>query len=280
MVATGVILGKIAGTSRAERIGLNHELHGPLFLWLIVGIMVGGHVGFGLFYHPKEYLANPVLFLDLTGGLSSFGGFIACTIIIIWFLRKHKQPFWPHVDCIAYGFSIGWFFGRLGCTINHEHPGTATRFFLGRFCRPVEGWTIEWPQWMAYRPMDLRFSHCIERGYPPVTSYADTVSTNYPGVIGVHDMGFYEAIYAIVLFLTFKWLDRKPRFPGFFMMLLVVTYGPLRFMMDFLRPLEDNPRYIGLTPAQWGCLLFLTAGIWGMKKLYEDRKTHPGLTNT
>jgi len=269
-VGIGVVLGAQVVKQRLARIGLlDDRIFAEIVCAVIFGVVVGGHVGFGLFYHPQEYFANPRLFLNMSAGLSSFGGFITATLGILWVLRRHKQPLWPWADSIAIGFSIGWFCGRMGCTINHEHPGTPTHFFLGRFCRPVEGWTIAWPQWMTPPQGDLRFPPCDLTGNL-VQSYADKVPVNYSGIIAVHDMGFYEALYAIVLFALYKLLDRKPRFDGFHAMLLVFTYAPVRFAMDFLRPLADNPRYGGLTPAQWGCIAFVAASFWGMRYLYKN----------
>lgn len=266
-VAIGVIAGRILVGRRAARQGIDPQLINEGFLWVVIGVIVGGHIGYGLFYHPKEYFANPMLFLDVTAGLSSFGGFIFVVIALAILLRKYKQPVLPFADSVTIAFTLGWFFGRMGCTINHEHPGTATRFFLGRYCRPVEGHTWQWPDWMTPQLHDLRFSHCIERGMPPVTDYAQKVTTDYPGVIAVHDMGFYEAIYALCAFVLFTFLDRKPRRDGFYAALLVLTYAPVRFAMDFLRPLEGNVRYAGLTPAQWGCIVFLIACVVLWKRL-------------
>lgn len=262
-VGIGLIYGSQLARSRAARLGLDQSVMNELFIWLVIGVVVGGHIGYGLFYHPKEYLANPILFLDVRSGLSSFGGFITCVIAFTWVLKRRNQPFLPFADSIVYGFAFGWFFGRLGCTLNHEHPGTPTNFFLGRFCRPVEGYTIEWPTWMGRQADDLRFNNCVDAG-AQVTSYAQKVALDYQGVLAEHDMGMYEMLYAAILFVILVILDRKTtlfgrfkRFDGLYALILVYTYTPLRFAMDFLRPLEGNARYSGLTPAQWGCIGFL-----------------------
>lgn len=277
-VGIGVVLGAQVVKQRLARLNLlNDRIFSEIVIAVIFGVVVGGHVGYGLLYHPQEYFANPRLFLDMSAGLSSFGGFITATLGILWVLRRHRQPLLPYADSIAIGFSLGWFFGRTGCTINHEHPGTPTHFFLGRFCRPVEGWTIEWPAWMSPPQADLRFPPCDLTG-DIVRSYADTVPVNYPGIVAVHDMGLYEALYAITLFVAYRLLDKKPRVDGFFALLLVFTYAPVRFAMDFLRPLADNPRYAGLTPAQWGCLVFVAASLWGIYYLKKNSAQHPGST--
>ena len=271
LVGLGLIIGTSVAGKRAQRLGLDPSVMTQIYIIAALGVVVGGHIGYGLFYHPKEYFENPMLFLDLTGGLSSFGGFIFVTVGVLLLLHFRKKPIWPYADSITLGFSIGWFFGRMGCTVNHEHPGTPSDFFLARYCRPVEGWTWELPAWARFDPADLRFSHCMESG-DPVTSYAQQVPVDYAGVVAVHDMGFYEALYAISLFGLLKWLDRKPRFDGMFTMILIFTYAPLRFVMDFLRPEAFNARYLGLTPAQWGCAVFMLVGIYGM--FYLRNRAH------
>ncbi len=268
-VLLGLILGGMYAIQRAKRLGLDYKAMYNAFLLIAVGIVVGGHIGYGLFYKPQEYFENPIKFIYLWEGMSSFGGFIFCLIIMIYFFRKKKLTLWPYFDCVSIGFTLGWFFARLGCTINHEHPGTPSNFFLARYCRPVDGWTIELPLWMVDTPKDFRWSHCIENGKATVNSIAEKVSTGYEGVLAVHDTGFYEALYAIILFGIFLWLDRKPRFHGFYGITLVSTYTPIRFFMDFIRPLEGNVRYVGLTPAQWGCIVFLALCVYGYQNIVK-----------
>ena len=253
-----LIYGSIVTINRAERHSLDYRTFQELFFWLVFGIIIGGKIGFALFYYPQEHWENPALLLKLGSGLSSFGGFITCAITFFLVLRRRNKPILPYADNVIYGFSFGWMFGRLGCTLNHEHPGTASDFWLARFCRPVEGWTLELPDSLIAKPADLRFSHCIEEGKAAVTSFSDKVSVDYPGVTAVNDMGLYEMLYAVVLYTTLRILDRKPRPDGLYFLIMIYTYTPIRFTMDFLRPLEGNARYLGLTPAQSGCISFLT----------------------
>lgn len=257
-VGIAIIYGATITMNRARREKLDEKTFVELFFWLVFAVIIGGHVGYGLFYSPKEYLANPVLFLDVSSGLSSMGGFITFSIAALLVLKRRKQPILPFADNIMVGFSFGWIFGRLGCTLNHEHPGTASQFFLARYCRPVEGHTINLPEWAIQTPYDFRFSHCIEEGKAAVTHISQQVTSTYDGVLAVHDMGLYEMLYAVLLFSCFYMLDKKPRPHGTFFFIMIFTYAPLRFTMDFLRPLEGNPRYSGLTPAQWGCIGFIT----------------------
>jgi phosphatidylglycerol:prolipoprotein diacylglycerol transferase len=78
-----------------------------------------------------------------------------------------------------------------------------------------------------------------------------------------HDLGLYEALWAAAVTLLFAWLRRKPRALGTYVSLLTLLYAPVRFGFDFLRATdvpEPDPRYYGLTPAQWGCIVVL---LWG-----------------
>ena len=252
-----IIYGATITMNRARRQNLDEKTFVELFFWMVFSTIVGGHVGYGLLYNPTEYLANPALFLDLSSGLASTGGFVTFALIGMWVLKRRKQPFLPFADNTMYGFSFGWFFGRLGCTLNHEHPGTASNFFLARYCRPVEGHTLDLPSWAIQTPYDFRFSHCINEAEAAVTHISQQVSSQFDGVVAVHDMGLYEMLYAAILFTCFKLLDKKPRPHGTFLFIMIFTYAPLRFFMEFFRPLEGNVRYSGLTPAQWGAIGFV-----------------------
>jgi phosphatidylglycerol:prolipoprotein diacylglycerol transferase len=79
-----------------------------------------------------------------------------------------------------------------------------------------------------------------------------------------HDLGFDEALWAAAIAFTFALLRRKRRPLGLYVSLLTLAYAPVRFGLDFLRVTEGaeaDPRYFGLTPAQWCCMLVLVAAL-------------------
>ncbi|HEX9101439.1 MAG TPA: prolipoprotein diacylglyceryl transferase family protein, partial [Polyangia bacterium] len=80
-----------------------------------------------------------------------------------------------------------------------------------------------------------------------------------------HDLGLDEALWAAAMALTFAWLRHRRKQPlGTYVSILTIAYAPVRFGLDFLRATdvpEPDARYFGLTPAQWGCILVLIAGI-------------------
>lgn len=78
-----------------------------------------------------------------------------------------------------------------------------------------------------------------------------------------HDLGLYEALLAAAIAGAFAALGRRPRPPSFFAAAFALLYAPARFGLDFLRNQDlpgTDPRYAGLTPAQWGCLILLGTG--------------------
>ena len=80
-----------------------------------------------------------------------------------------------------------------------------------------------------------------------------------------HDLGLDEALFAAAIALLFAWLRSRNKQPlGTYVTILTIAYAPVRFALDFLRATdvpEPDPRYFALTPAQWGCVLVLFAGI-------------------
>jgi phosphatidylglycerol---prolipoprotein diacylglyceryl transferase len=217
LVALGFVLGGNAAMDRASRLGLDREVINKLIGWLVVGTFIGGHVGYGLMYERERYFENPIEFLKVWQGLSSFGGFMVCVPLAVYYFYREKKPVWPFLDCLAYGMALGWFFGRMGCFVAHDHPGTVTDFWLGvhGICKPDQGKEV-----------------------------------------ACHDLGLYEALWSITMFGLFTWMDRARAWkPGTFVLTLGMLYGPFRFYLDFFRPEVTDNRWFGYTPAQYGSAL-------------------------
>lgn len=131
-VALGFIFGSFAAGWMAKKRGDNPKIIYDLTAWLMFAGLVGGRIGHVLLYEPGYYLQNPgEAFAIWEGGLSIYGGFIACAIVGFFFLRHKKVAVWRYVDSAIFGLPIGLWIGRIGCFLIHDHPGTATSFFLG-----------------------------------------------------------------------------------------------------------------------------------------------------
>ncbi len=96
-------------------------------VWATIGVVLGGRLGFVIFYQPAYYLANPLDILQVwRGGMSFHGGLLGVIIAMIIFGRRHGTGFFPLSDIIAAATPIGLFFGRIANFINAELWGRVT----------------------------------------------------------------------------------------------------------------------------------------------------------
>lgn len=92
-----------------------------LLLMIAAGVVVGGRVGYVLFYKPGYFLANPAeIFMPWNGGMSFHGGFIGAALAIVLFARSEGANPLTVFDLAAASTPIGLFFGRLANFINAE----------------------------------------------------------------------------------------------------------------------------------------------------------------
>ena len=116
---------------KSKNVPINGEVFDNLISYLIAGIIVGGRIGYVIFYNPGFYLFNPIEILKIwEGGLSFHGGLIGITISVIIFSRKNNLNTLMYLDVIACVAPIGLFLGRIANFINSELIGKPTQFFL------------------------------------------------------------------------------------------------------------------------------------------------------
>jgi phosphatidylglycerol---prolipoprotein diacylglyceryl transferase len=228
LVATGVLLGAWVAGRFARRNGLDPVATGDLVTYAVVTGFILGYLLNGLFYERdavREILRDPSLFFSTWLGLSSYGGFFGGILGCFIWRHRRKMPLLPYANAICFALPFGWFFGRMGCFVVHDHPGKVTDFALA-----VADYRVGDP---PYEPR--------------------------------HDLGLYELIFSALIIALFVWLEHRRRRPvGFYCALLPLLYAPARFFLDFLRapPLEGGDvRYGGLTPAQWSSVLMVCIGL-------------------
>jgi phosphatidylglycerol:prolipoprotein diacylglycerol transferase len=96
-------------------------------LWAAVGVVLGGRMGYVLFYKPLDFLANPLeIFAVWHGGMSFHGGLLGSIAAIIAFAWRHKLNLFAFSDIIAFATPPGLFFGRIANFINGELWGRAS----------------------------------------------------------------------------------------------------------------------------------------------------------
>jgi phosphatidylglycerol:prolipoprotein diacylglycerol transferase len=133
------IAGLILGWLYIKRLALQPELWpegkpplapvnvDDLLIYMTAGVLIGGRLGYVLFYEPRHFLLNP---LDIPavwkGGMAFHGGLIGSIVAIVVFARRFQTNAWSVLDACAAAVPIGLFFGRLANFINAELVGRPT----------------------------------------------------------------------------------------------------------------------------------------------------------
>lgn len=237
LVATGILVGASLTVRRGRQLGLLEENVKNMIFWTVfTGFVVSHFVDVLVYQNDLTWSQKLQALADPRSGLSSMGGFAGAVLGLYLWCRRNNEPVLPYADSLAYGLATGWMFGRLGCFVAHDHPGSETKFFLG----------VDSP---------CPIPHCFNMG-DRLYYVGDTFRR--------HDLGLYEAICAAGL-ATFYFISErfKPRV-GYFVAAIATFYGPVRFVLDYLRIDKvrgADPRYFGLTPAQYAAIAVIAIGI-------------------
>jgi phosphatidylglycerol:prolipoprotein diacylglycerol transferase len=203
---------------------------GDLFVWITLGVIIGGRLGFVLFYGvmycgfagtaapacsglPGAYLATPLKIIAAwEGGMSFHGGLLGVVIAIWLFCRSRKLNLLAVADLIAAATPIGLFFGRIANFINGELWGKVTNVPWGMiFCNDV-----------------IRANNF---GQCPAGQAARHPSQLYEAVLeGL-------VLFLILRFAMLRW--KIHRRPGAVVALFLLGYGVLRFVVEFVRDSES-----------------------------------------
>lgn len=234
--ALAYVVGILLGWWLARRYVANAGLWGAVnrpteaeiddfILWVTLGIILGGRLGFVIFYNPAFYAANPVeIFKVWNGGMSFHGGLIGATLAILLFARGKAFSAWSLFDIVAAVAPIGIFFGRVANFVNAELWGRVT--------------DVSWA--MVFPGTD---------GLPRHPSQL------YQAAL--------EGVGLFVLATILVWVFRKFKSPGFITGAFVVGYGIARFVVEFAREPDAQLGYLigGLTMGQLLSLPMVALGI-------------------
>jgi phosphatidylglycerol---prolipoprotein diacylglyceryl transferase len=103
-----------------------------LMTFMVLGVLLGGRIGYALLYRWGEFLEDPLILLRVwEGGMASHGGFIGVCIAVFWYARHSKQSPFPIGDIIVSVVPPGLFFGRIANFINGELWGRTTEITWG-----------------------------------------------------------------------------------------------------------------------------------------------------
>ena len=221
------IFGIIIGWSLCKKIFIKNsdinEKFDDYITYLIIGIIVGGRLGYVIFYNFSYYLDNALDILKIwQGGMSFHGGLLGVIISSFLFARKNNQNPFSYLDQVSLVAPIGIFFGRLANFINSELYGRAT--------------DVPWS--VIFVKVDNLSRH-------PSQLYEAILE----GVI----------LFLVLMFFIKKDYLRKP---GLISASFLIFYSLFRFFIEFFRVPDEQLGYLvlNLTMGQIISLLFVTIG--------------------
>jgi phosphatidylglycerol:prolipoprotein diacylglycerol transferase len=202
------------------------DVEDMLFLG-VMGVIVGGRLGFCLFYKPEYYLTHPLeIFAVWTGGMSFHGGMLGVIASQWWYAHSRGKPFWQVMDFIAPCVPPGLAAGRVGNFINGELWG-----------RPA--------------PADLPWAMIFPQSGSMVPRHPSQV---------------YQFLLEGLLLFVVLWLfARKPRPQAQVSAAFLIGYGLLRFIAEYFREPDSYLLWLqqstGLSMGQWLCVPMMAAGV-------------------
>jgi len=224
----------------------------------VFGTILGGRLGYVLFYKPFYYLEHPAEVLAIwQGGMSFHGGFLG-VLIALWLFARSRNKRWLEVtDFVAPLVPLGLAAGRLGNFINGE--------LWGRVTSAAAPWAVYFPQaaaedkaWITAFPQEA-----AARGLAAVYERV--------GMLPRHPSQLYEsALEGFVLFALI-WLYARHRRPlGAVSGLFLIGYGSFRFLVEYAREPDSflGMLALGMSMGQWLSLPMIVIGVMMMLWAY------------
>jgi phosphatidylglycerol:prolipoprotein diacylglycerol transferase len=202
-----------------------------LLFYIALGVVVGGRLGYILFYSFDDWLADPLrLFRVWEGGMSFHGGLVGVLLAMAVYGRRHQRSFFELTDFIAPFIPIGLFAGRIGNFINGELWGAPT--------------TMPWGMQV---PCERFGALCLDKlGLGTGTALTPPL----------HPTQLYEALLeGLVLFVMLWWFSARPRPRMAVSGLFLLGYGVFRFAVEFVRMPDAHMGYLAFGWLTMGQLL-------------------------
>lgn len=216
--------------SKKYTLSINNTQIEDFTTWSIIGIVIGGRVGFVIFYDPIRYLFNPIDILKIyQGGMSFHGGVIGITVAAYLFSKKYQVMFLSITDLIAITAPIGIFFGRLANFINGELYGRITN--------------IPWA--MIFPNTDMQPRH-------PSQLYE----------------AFTEGFILFVIMTYFTFCHKCIKIPGKSSAICIILYSIFRIIIEFFREPDVQIGFVMhyFTIGQILSFLYLIGGVYLYKQ--------------
>ncbi|MEM7466266.1 MAG: prolipoprotein diacylglyceryl transferase [Pseudomonadota bacterium] len=184
---------------------LDAEVVSDLVFYAAIGAVLGGRLGYAIFYNFPVTISNPLsLFAVWQGGMSFHGGVLGFIVAMLLFARRREMKFLNVTDFVVRAVPIGLFFGRIANFVNQELWGAPTKL-----------------------PWGVLFTHPGAGG------------------VARHPSQLYEAILeGIVLFFILWMLAQRPRALGMISASFLFFYGLFRFLVEFIREPDQHIGYL------------------------------------
>ena len=233
------IIGILLGWILSKRFFISNvelkEKFDDFLTFVILGIIIGGRLGYVILYNPNYYLDNLIdIFKIWEGGMSFHGGLIGVVLASIYFAKKNNQNFFIYLDVISIVAPIGIFFGRIANFINSELYGAETNL----------PWAVQFIK--------------IDNLYRHPTQLYEAI---FEGLI----------LFLILIYLRNKGLMK---ITGLMSGIFLICYSIFRFMIEFLRVPDEQIGYLifNLTMGQIISCIFFLIGIYLTIVRYENKK--------
>ena len=205
--------------------------------YLVIGIIIGGRLGYIIFYNFNYYINNLFdIFKVWEGGMSFHGGLIGIIVASILFSKKNNQDSFLYMDLVSLVAPIGIFFGRLANFINSELYGTPTDI----------PWAVTFIQ---------------------VDNLSRHPSQLYEAIL--------EGVILFIILMYFKNKDYLKK-PGLISGLFLIFYSLFRFFIEFVRVPDEQLGYLifELSMGQIISLIFFVIGIILFYFKNENKQTY------
>ena len=223
------------------------EMLDDFLTWGILGVIIGGRLGYVLFYKFSTYIDHPLdIFKVWEGGMSFHGGFLGVLATMWLFSRKHKISFLKTMDFVAPLVPLGLASGRIGNFINGELWGRVTD--INAF------WAMGFPQ-AHYEDVEAAAHNPLWAEW--LQQYA---------MLPRHPSQLYQfALEGICLFIVLWIFSKKTRPDGQVASLFLAGYGFFRFLAEFARQPDDylGLLTLGLSMGQWLSVPMIVLGAIG-----------------
>lgn len=253
LLAFGVAWWLGSRRARAGRLpGINEQAFADLLFYGMLGVVLGGRLGYILFYAFSDVLKDPLMLLRIwEGGMSFHGGLLGVMFAGLWWTRKHHVNFFDVMDFIAPIVPPGLGFGRLGNYIGGELWGKPTD----------AGWGVVFPRAPEFEGWS------IEQLQAQFASGALDRFARHPSQL------YQAALEGLTMFVVLWWFSSRPRPRYAVSGMFALLYGCFRFLVEFVRVPDAEPGYIAFGWLTMGQLLSTPLIVLGLYWLWLSRRS-------